>query len=76
MSTITRSLLEAESTNRGGVENDDSSDQLESIHTIPQRGRHHQRTTSGSSDTQRDRPSILVHSIAHEAKYLKGAGMR
>jgi len=76
MSTITRSLLGAESTNRGGVENDDSSDRLESIHTIPQRGRHHQRTTSGSSDTQRDRPSILVHSIAHEAKYLKGAGMR
>ena len=42
-------------------------------HTTPQRGRHDQRTTSGSPDTQRDRPSTLVHSIAHEAKYLKGA---
>jgi hypothetical protein len=28
-----------------------------------------------SSDTQRDRPSTLVHSIAHEAKYLKGVSI-
>ena len=67
MSAMTRSLPGAGSTNRRGVENDDS--------TTPQRGRHDQRTTSVSSDTQRDRPSTLVHSIAHEAKYLKGASI-
>jgi len=72
MSAMIRSLPEAGSTNRRGVENDDSSDRLESIHAILQRGRHDQRTTSGSSDTQSDRPSTLVHSIAHEAQYLKG----
>jgi len=75
MSAMTRSLPGAGSTNRRGVENDDSSDRLESTHTTPQRGRHDQRTTTGSSDTQRDRPSTLVHSIAHEAKYLKGASI-
>ena len=42
---------------------------------IPQRGRLDQRSTSGTSDAQRDRPSTLVYSIAHEAKYLKGAGI-
>ncbi len=75
MSAMTKSLPGAGSTNRRGVENDDSSDRLESIHTTPLRGRPDQRTTSGSSDTPRDRPSALVHSIAHEAKYLKGAGI-
>ena len=48
------------------------SGRLESTHTTPQLD---QRTTSGSSDIQRDRPSTLVHSIAHEAKYLKGASI-
>ena len=72
MSAMIRSLPEAGSTNWRGVENDDSSDRLESIHATLQRGRHDQRTTSGSSDTQSDRPSTLVHSIAHEAQYLKG----
>jgi len=57
------------------MENDDSSDRLESNHTTPQRGRLDQRTTLGASDTQRYRPSTLVHSIAHEAKYLKGASI-
>jgi len=70
MSAMTMSLPGAGSTNRKGVEHDDSSDRQESI---PQRGRYDQRTTAGSSDAQRDRPSILVHSIVHEAKYLKGA---
>ena len=55
--------------------NDDSSDRLESSHTTPLRGRSDQRTTSGSSDTPRDRPSTLVHSVAHEAKYLRGASI-
>ncbi len=55
--------------------NDDSSDRLESAHTTPLRGRSDQPATSGSSDTPRDRPSTLVHSIAHEAKYLKGASI-
>ncbi len=55
--------------------NDDSSDRLESSHTTPLRGRSDQHTTSGSSDAPRDRPSTLVHSIAHEAKYLKGASI-
>jgi hypothetical protein len=58
-----------------GPTNDDSSDRLESSHTTPVRGRSDQCTTSGSSDTPRDRPSTLVHSIAHEAKYLKGASI-
>ena len=55
--------------------NDDSSDRLESAHTTPLRGRSDQHATSGSSDTPRDRPSTLVHSIAHEAKYLKGVSI-
>ena len=46
---------------------------LMTSHITPQRGRHDQRTTLGLPDTQRDRPSTLVQSIAHEAKYLKGA---
>ena len=57
------------------MKNDGSSDRLESILTTPQRGRQDQRIPSGSSDTLRDRPSALVHSIAHEAKYLKGASI-
>jgi multidrug efflux pump subunit AcrA (membrane-fusion protein) len=69
MSAMTRSLPGAGSTNRRGMENDDSSE------ITPQRGRLDQRTTSGASDTQRYRPSTLVHSIAHEAKYLKGASI-
>jgi len=52
------------------VERDDSSDREESI---PLRGQYDQRTIAGSSDAQRDRPSILVHSIVYDAKYLKGA---
>ena len=81
MSAMTRSLPEGEvtamtrsrlSTNQSGIEHEDSSDRLKSIQTTPERGRLDQRTISGSSDTQRDRPSTLVHSIAHEAKYLKG----
>ena len=72
MSAMTRSLPVAEAANRRGVGNDDSSDRLESSHTTPQRG---QRTVSGSSDSQRDRPSTLVYKIAHEAKYLKGASI-
>jgi hypothetical protein len=75
MSAMTKSLPGAGSTNRRGVANDDSSDRLESAHTTPLRGRSDQHTTSGSSDTPRDRPSTLVHSIAHEAKYLKGASI-
>jgi hypothetical protein len=75
MSGLTKSLPGAGSTNRRGVENDDSSDRLESSHTTPLRGRPDQRTTSRSSDTPRDRPSTLVHSITHEAKYLKGASI-
>jgi len=75
MSAMTKSLPGAGSTNRRGVENDDSSARLESYHTTTLRGRPDQRTTSGSSDTPRDRPSALVHSIAHEAKYLKGASI-
>ena len=38
-------------------------------------GRSDQHATSGSSDTPRDRPFTLVHSITHEAKYLKGASI-
>ena len=57
------------------MDNDDSSDRLESIPTTPQHGRQDQRTTAGSSDTQRDRPSTLIHSITHEAKYLKWASI-
>jgi len=68
MSAMTKSLPGAGPTNRRGVANDDSSDWLDSSHTD-------QRTTSGSSETPRDRPSALVHSIAHEAKYLKGASI-
>ena len=75
MSAMTKSLPGAGSTNRRGVANDDSSDRLESAHTTPLRGRSDQHATSGSSDTPRDRPSTLVHSIAHEAKYLKGASI-
>ena len=59
---MTKSLQGAGTTNRRGVENDDSSDRLESYHTTP-----NQRTTSGSS--------ALVHCIAHEAKYLKGVSI-
>ncbi len=55
--------------------NDDSSNRLESAYTTPLLGRSDQHATSGSSDTPRDRPSTLVHSIAHEAKYLKGASI-
>ncbi len=69
MSAMTKSLPGA------GPTNDDSSDRLESSHTTPLRGRSDQCTTSGSSDTPRDRPSALVHSIAHESKYLKGASI-
>ena len=72
---MTRSLPAVGSTNRRGRGNDDSSDRLESSHTTPQRGRLDQRSTSGTSDAQRDRPSTLVYSIAHEAKYLKGASI-
>ena len=75
MSAMTRSLPAVGSTNQRGRDNDDSSERLESSHTTPQRGRLDQRSTSGASDAQRDRPSTLVHSIAHEAKYLKGAGI-
>jgi hypothetical protein len=75
MSAMTKSLPGAGSTNRRGVANDDSSDQLESSHTTPLRGRSDQHTTPGSSDAPRDRPSTLVRSIAHEAKYLKGANI-
>ena len=75
VSAMTRSLPGVGSTNRRGRDNNNSSDRLESSHTTPQRGRLDQRTTSGASDTQRDRPSTLVHSIAHEAKYLKGASI-
>jgi hypothetical protein len=75
MSAMTKSLPGAGSTNRRGVENDDSSARLESYHTTTLGGQPDQRTTSGSSDTPRDRPSALVHSIAHEAKYLKGASI-
>ena len=75
MSAMTRSLPAVGSTNRRGRDNDDSSDRLESSHTTPQRGRLDQRSTSGASDAQRDRPSTVVHSIAHEAKYLKGASI-
>ena len=32
----------------------------------PQRGRLDQRSTSGTSDAQRDRPSTLVHSITRD----------
>jgi chromosome segregation ATPase len=38
MSALTKSLPRAGSTNRRGVENDDSSDRLESSHTTPLRG--------------------------------------
>ena len=75
MSAMTRSLPAVGSTNRRGGDIDDSSDRLESSHTTPQRGRLDQRSTSMASDAQRDRPSTLVHSIAYEAKYLKGAGI-
>ncbi len=75
MSAMTKSLPGAGSTNRRGVAKDDSSDRLESSHTTPLRGRSEKHTISGSSDTPRDRPSTLVHSIAHEAKYLKGASI-
>jgi hypothetical protein len=75
MSAMTKTLPGVGSTNRRGVENDDSSDRLESTHTTPQCGRLDQRTTSGSSDTQRDKPSTLVHSIADETKYLNGASI-
>ena len=47
MSAITRSLSEVGSTNRRGVENNNSSDRLESNRTTPQRGRHDQRTPQG-----------------------------
>ena len=40
MSAMTRSLPGVGSINRRGVENDNSSDRLESNHTTPQRGRH------------------------------------
>jgi len=60
MSAMTRSLPGVGSTNRRDVDNDDSSDRLESTHTTPQRGRLDQRTISGSSDTQRDRPSTSL----------------
>ena len=63
MSAMTRSLPGVGSTNRRGGDNDDSSDRLESIHTTPQRGRQYQRTTSGSSDTQRDRPHCCIASL-------------
>ena len=43
MSAMTRSLPGVGSTNRRGVDNDDSSDRLESVHTTPQRGRLDQR---------------------------------
>jgi hypothetical protein len=72
---MTKSLPGAGPTNRRGVANDGSSDRLESSHTTPLRGRSDQHTTSGLSDTPRERPSTLVHSIAHEAKYLKGASI-
>ncbi len=72
---MTKSLPGAGPTNRRGVANDDSSDRLESSHTTHLRGRSDQHTTSGSSDTPRERPSTLVHSIAHEAKYLKGGSI-
>ena len=70
MSAMTRSLPAVGSINRRGRDNDDSSDRLESSHTTPQRSRLDQRSISGTSDAQRDRPSTVVHSIAHEAKYL------
>ena len=50
-------------------------DAHEEVSRVRQEEVSHQRSTSGASDTQRDRPSTLVHSIAHEAKYLKGASI-
>ena len=75
MCAMTRSLPAVGSINRRVRDNDDSSDRLESSHTTPELGRLDQRSTSGASDAQRDRPSTLVHSIAHEAKDLKGASI-
>ena len=60
MSAMTRSLPAVGSTNQRGRDNDDSSDRLESSHTTPQRGRLDQRSTSGTSDAQREIPSTLV----------------
>ena len=55
MSAMTRSLPAVGSNNRRDMDNNDSSDRLESSHTTPQRGRLDQRSTSGASDAQRDR---------------------
>ena len=62
MSAMTRSLPGAGSSIRRGVENDDTSDRLES-----QRGRHDQRMTSESSDTQRYRPSTKLRILRGQA---------
>ena len=75
MSAMRRSLPGVGSTNMRGRDNDDSSDRLESSHTTPQHGRLDQRSTSGTSDAQCDRPFKLEHSIAHKAKYLNGGSI-
>ena len=70
---MTRSLPGADSNTRRGRGEEKSGVQLESTESTPQRGRQdpHTGSSSVSQRGDRERPSTLVHSIAHEAKYLK-----
>ena len=77
MSALTRSLPGANSNTRRGRGEEESSVRLESTEATPQRGRQdsHSGSSSVSQRGDRERPSTLVHSIAHEAKYLKGSNI-
>ncbi len=62
---------------RRGRGEEESSVRLESTEATPQSGRQdsHAGSSSVSPRGDRERPSTLVHSIAHEAKYLKGSNI-